>query len=526
VLKVVAVAPAAFQYASGSLTKNRDFALRAVKANGLALQYMSPAFQADRQIVATAVTQNEAAVLYSHVACRAEAGVQLPWDPDNTSLVAKADFDDTGTKELTTMYTGEDGLGMPWSKWGRLCEETYKAVKMIQFSALPTANMGQGNYYAACAMLDKMTIFERPELESVTFMWGAVTNIGMRLKAFGSQDFMNYNPEGSTTVDEARSIFALIGTFHDVPEWIHEQMMDPESREGFVTLTAGGGTGGGWRPGEDASLFLPPGYVPVEPPSKKEHEVEEKTQRSQQLQAPSTPLSSWPGMQGADCRPGILAEGARVRLVGMRMKNGELGTLVKKCKDGRWKIQVDNDQGIAALKPAYFQVLGPDADASSLPPPPAVATKTQLQAQEAVVAVAPSPKAKVREAYSVVGSWSNWSEPQEMIWSYRDRCWKFKFRLSFSTESFQILVDGSWEKCLHPLDKQVDGVTCTEYRVAGPDSKQDCRGLHWTVGNDPRDPGVRGAQYEVKLFLKDGQVDKLRWDRVRDVGKTNELAEA
>merc|ERR1711904_374921 len=109
------------------------------------------------------------------------------------------------------------------------------------------------------------------------------------------------------------------------------------------------------------------------------------------------------------------------------------------------------------------------------------------------------------------------------MWSHREHCWKVKFRLAFCTESFQILVDGSWDKCLHP-SKRIDGCPGTKYAVAGPSAKGECRGLHWTVGSHHSDPGVTGAQYELKVFVnKDRQAETLVWERLGD-GKTCTVA--
>jgi hypothetical protein len=531
VLEVVDLAPEAFQYCAADLKKDKEFALRAAKRNGMVLQYMSSSFRADRQIVATAVGQDEGAVLFSHVARRADAGFELPWDPDSTSQVARMPFATPG--ELPQMHTGEDGFGVAVEKYGKV----FKAGRLIQFSASNTlqANMGQANYIAANSFLDKLPFYSRPEMESTTMMWGAVGNIGMRLKAFGSQDFLNATPEAQTTLEEARKMLYILTCMSGGPEWYNEQMYDPATRAAVLAPTAGYGSGGGWKPGEDASLHLPPGFATPGPPSKKEQAGEGKERKHLDAQAASSPLSSWPALQpggggvfSTGPRGGLPVEGARVRLVSMRAKNGVLGTLVKSCSDGRWKIQMDGDHGMATLKSEYFQVLGPDEEVDALPPPPPPPATLQpkVASNDAAAAQLAQPKPKLRDAYYVVGTWSNFSEPKEMLWSHSQRCWKFKFRLAFSTESFQILLDGSWDKCLHP-GKQIDSCPGTEYALAGPDAKRDCRGLHWTVGSHPSDSGVRGSQYEIRLLVsKEGKAEKLTLERLDDPGKTSSAAPA
>ena len=44
---------------------------------------------------------------------------------------------------------------------------------------------------------DKMAQFQRPEVDSVGLMWGAVGGIGMRWKAFASEDILNATPEAA-----------------------------------------------------------------------------------------------------------------------------------------------------------------------------------------------------------------------------------------------------------------------------------------------------------------------------------------
>merc|ERR1719491_1871247 len=85
---------------------------------------------------------------------------------------------------------------VPYSEERMLPYRRYKLHKSVQFSAWSTmtGNLGQSNYTAANAALDKFPAHQRPEIDAVTLMWGAVGGIGMRWKAFASADVLNANP--------------------------------------------------------------------------------------------------------------------------------------------------------------------------------------------------------------------------------------------------------------------------------------------------------------------------------------------
>mmetsp|Transcript_36773 Transcript_36773/g.84681 ORF Transcript_36773/g.84681 Transcript_36773/m.84681 type:complete len:643 (+) Transcript_36773:126-2054(+) len=111
---------------------------------------------------------------------------------------------------------------------------TVKLTRWIHFSAFSTmpGNVGQGNYTAANSFLDVLTWRARQDLTiavPVTYMWGAVAGIGMRLKAFGSQDlYQAASPEMMFNTDEAAMILrVVIGLRDNGPEWHSGHVMDP-----------------------------------------------------------------------------------------------------------------------------------------------------------------------------------------------------------------------------------------------------------------------------------------------------------
>merc|ERR1712061_703962 len=112
-----------------------------------------------------------------------------------------------------------------------------KAQKSIQFSAMSTmmANMGQANYVAANSMLDKFVSFERPQIDAVTLMWGAVGAIGMRQKAFGDKDVLNAHPEALLTLHDASKVLHVTAVTMGVPEWYGASFYDDWTRKAVLT---------------------------------------------------------------------------------------------------------------------------------------------------------------------------------------------------------------------------------------------------------------------------------------------------
>merc|ERR1712113_305886 len=103
--------------------------------------------------------------------------------------------------------------------------------------------MGASNCY-----LDKMPYFERPETDSVTLMWGAVGAIGMRWKAFASQDMLNANPEALMSVMDASKVLTITTSKMDPPEWYAASFFDEWTRQSMLAPTAGQSSGENYLP--------------------------------------------------------------------------------------------------------------------------------------------------------------------------------------------------------------------------------------------------------------------------------------
>merc|ERR1719261_2075011 len=81
----------------------------------------------------------------------------------------------------------------------------------IYFSAVSTlqGNFAQANYCAANCFLDNLSCWQRmaytPNFKSTAMQWGMVGGIGMRLKAFGSNDVIAQSMQALVmSLDEAK----------------------------------------------------------------------------------------------------------------------------------------------------------------------------------------------------------------------------------------------------------------------------------------------------------------------------------
>eukprot|EP00435_Cladocopium_sp_Y103_P007844 s1133_g2.t1 len=150
---------------------------------------------------------------------------------------------------------------------------------------------------------------------------------------------------------------------------------------------------------------------------------------------------------------------------------------------------------------------------------------------------------KASEGYFIVGSWSNWREPEEMV-KQKDGSYSTVVTLGASRkEAFHILLDGEPDKVLHP--ERPDAVSGT--RLHGPTNRYLIHGqqLNWVIDGRQvnvavddavkaivphvsaqmqlrtsrdalahvRDWGEEGDRYEVKLFIS-GRYRAVTWSKI------------
>lgn len=180
-----------------------------------------------------------------------------------------------------------------------------------------------------------------------------------------------------------------------------------------------------------------------------------------------------------------LAVGAHVRLCDLETRrelNGLAGVILAKVEK-RWHVRLDKDQSEKLMKGKNLELL-PTANG---------ALKTRFVPGQVEV--------------QMVGSWDSWA-PQPMTWDPERRCYQANVTLGErGWESFLLLLDSDWFRCLHP--DRANACPYVEHKLCGPDDAGT--GKSWTIGKHPKDGGLPGALYEVQLMMEGGHFTKVTW---------------
>eukprot|EP00930_Biecheleria_cincta_P045157 TRINITY_DN3112_c0_g2_i1.p1 TRINITY_DN3112_c0_g2~~TRINITY_DN3112_c0_g2_i1.p1 ORF type:complete len:965 (+),score=230.73 TRINITY_DN3112_c0_g2_i1:144-3038(+) len=551
----------AYKYASEDILNDRDFAFAVAKCNGKTLKYMLPKFKADPEIVRAAVTRDPSAAIHAHASRRAELGMiesisgeaHMKEEYENQIKAAQDQAADT-----TTLAVGGP-TQLPLQAASGMKNQLHKCLKLgktVNFSALSTmmGNMGQANYVAANAYLDKIPGYHRPELDAVTLMWGAVGHIGMRFKAFASADVLNATPEALLTISDASKILNVTCCKMDPPEWYGGSHFDEFTRQAVLTPSAGmikfpeptqntaaAEVLADWdelaaaRDKEALKSLALVDRRPI-PENFSRFEMEDISH--------AAPLGGWPSlMDEKTAQPEMeLEEGAKVRITGLRAKNGLTGTLMQKFADGKWKVKLDDGSGNALLRVGFFEAIAPSPSTQARAQPvlaktadhPVDAASRQAAAESRRLAIEER-RAKLKEKISsrrtnnpsravgeearksvtdenkrqqffIAGTWQDWGL-QDMTWVDESSCYKASIQVGSSgCESFQILLDRSWNACLHAGD-QPAGQGGAE--VKGPDPKWRCEGLNFNISS-----AEPGSTYEIRLCLNSrGNAHRVEWSQ-------------
>jgi len=268
-----------------------------------------------------------------------------------------------------------------------------KLTKWILFSAVSAmnGNVGQSNYTAGNCQLDTFTWQSRqmhPNSVDTTLMWGAVADIGMRWKAFASQDFL----AGTTnlfTVEDASKILHLTAIKDAPVEWVAAALFDmgiggqQSQGGGFIdmgidcqrdsVLEAFGWTDDtvkrtNWGTGAESWFCM----------IDDDFELFEEATQSAQIggEVPSaTDQEEYTGENRYSNEPDSLIDqpddameslevGTRVELTGWKTRtemNGVRGTLLKQLKDCKCRVRLD-DHGEKYVSRKYLKPLAPSSD--------------------------------------------------------------------------------------------------------------------------------------------------------------------
>jgi len=183
-------------------------------------------------------------------------------------------------------------------------------------------NVGQSNYTAANIQLDMFARHGRlcmAATDWTTLMWGAVGNLGMRWKAFGSQDMLQSIDGGSTlfTIPDAQKILRVMAVLVEPNECTAASLFDTATLAAIMGKTSEAGRG--HESATDAQ---------VEAPEKTKPETF------------ATPAAVSPATAVRE-----LVIGDRVRLhslVTNAEMNGATGVLKRRMATGKWQVRFDN----------------------------------------------------------------------------------------------------------------------------------------------------------------------------------------
>lgn len=231
--------------------------------------------------------------------------------------------------------------------------------KTVYFTAMSTmtANMGQANYIASNAYMDKIPAYERPEVDAVGLMWGAVGGIGMRWKAFASEDVLNKTPEALLTIPDSSKVLHVACCTMFPPEWFSASHFDEMTRGYYLSPTAG-----------QIKLELSEAAAQSWEKQVNQGDMDKKAledlptidRRPVPNNFANAPLGGWPSLVTSS--PAVtmsmpLQKGSKVRLTGLRAKNGVTGILIQQFGDGKWKVKLDDGSGNALLRPGFFEAI-------------------------------------------------------------------------------------------------------------------------------------------------------------------------
>lgn len=355
-LEVVAADPSATRFIPDELLIDKSFVLRLVQRCGQCLRFLPQKFKADRDVVTAAVGEDLAAAVFAHAARRSELGLTMPWDQDEP---AATQVSEAGLMEAGQTPGGPRMLLDPFDD--DYVEPVYrlkltKAIFMSGWSTM-TGNTGQANYCAANAFLDKLPCQLRPEIQATTLMWGGVTGLGMRWKSFGSNDVLLQTPDALLGIDDARKILRVTCAFWSNPEWYAGSSFDKDTRNYILWVTAGNGTGGGYKPSEAqalspkaSQLLSPLSGWPTLLDRREEAKPVSAPRRGTRTRAADTANLPPPPPNGE------LDVGARVALVGLESKDGSTGVVIKRTQDGKFKVRLDDGTGNALVRSHNLKV--------------------------------------------------------------------------------------------------------------------------------------------------------------------------
>eukprot|EP00971_Amphidinium_carterae_P235639 4676197-Amphidinium_carterae.1 len=173
------------------------------------------------------------------------------------------------------------------------CLRLWDSLFFSTFTTM-TGNVGQGPYNPANGCLDSLAKTARQTSarpHAATLMWGGVAGVGMRWKAFGSQDAMilSGQTEMMISVEEAGTILrTLLTRVQDIPDWMAASPLDAQAQAYYgLTGTPPAGEGPAladrwtWDPKLEHFVWKPADQVDKVPHA----EIESEDQQCRRLRS-------------------------------------------------------------------------------------------------------------------------------------------------------------------------------------------------------------------------------------------------
>lgn len=328
-----------------------------------------------------------------------------------------------------------------------------KCGSWMMFSASTTmfGNTGQSNYCAANNLLDAHTFSYRQtnydSFEALTLMWGAVVGLGMRWKAFASQDFL--------TADQTMA--AMTFTWQEAQSVLKYMII---TNTEWVTIARGVG-------GQSAMTMFGNNARHPDPWQFKKGKGGGLTVATSDA-IDVDPLPERKSPAAKDEQQEELYPGRRIRVQGLVHSpemNDVKGTLVEEVRPGVWHVTLDDGLGEKLLKEENMaQVHSSRFQTAKEPSRPT----------EATVESPPEPMC-------IAGNWDSWM-PQDMQWDDVKKCYTFNVLLSSHTTA------------LFGVNR---GVAGTKPWKSGSFKK-------WNMGQ-------ANGPHQIKVFVKDSKVSAAEW---------------
>jgi hypothetical protein len=268
----------------------------------------------------------------------------------------------------------------------------------LLFSA-PTSfsgNMGQSNYCAANNLLDAQSFSTRQtnslNFEAITMMWGAVAGLGMRWKAFASQDMLGTDQLKHLLMDHtmAQNGLRYLLIPGNPPEWTTIALGYEEQVKAMQ---------GNWPRDPDPWRFSKgKGGGSFDSSSLNFHRARDNAKEVSGMEA-----------DGHSADKSWLFPGRRVRLQGLQLHaemNGLKGTLVEEVHSGVWHVQLDDGSGEKLIK-----------------------VGNMVQIHTSVVPEKKTATPQSQQQLCLGGNWDDWT-PHNMHWDEQLQCHAFDVNIN------------------------------------------------------------------------------------------------